>query len=299
MTFEQLRIFVAVAQREHMTRAAEDLNLSQPAVSAAIQALESRHAVTLFHRVGRRIELTEAGSLFLEEARAVLARAEAAEFVISELGGLKRGTLSIRASQTISSYWLPPHLVRFHRAYPDIRLRIGIGNTAQVAKAVLDGTTELGFVEGAIDDPAFSFEPVARDRLVLVVGADHPWAARGRVEPSELFDTAWILREAGSGTRSEFEASLKQLGLKPQDMRVAFELPSNEAVRAAVECGAGATVISEMVIEASLRSGALQQIGAPVVERPFLAIRHRDRYRSRAVDALLALIRAQMALQSV
>src|ERR1700676_3017483 len=139
MTLEQLRVFVAVAERQHVTRAAEALNLAQSAVSSAIAGLEARHEVKLFNRVGRGIELTEAGTLFLTEARAVLARAEAAELVLSELGGLKRGTLAVQASQTIASYWLPRHLVAFRRAYPGIDIRLGVGNTAQVAAAVHEG----------------------------------------------------------------------------------------------------------------------------------------------------------------
>src|SRR5262249_10184228 len=113
MTLEQLRIFEAVAQREHVTRAAEALNLTQSAVSAAIAALEDRHAVALFSRVGRRIELTDAGRLFLDEASAVLARARAAELALSEIAGLERGALTIYASQTIASYSLPFRLVSF------------------------------------------------------------------------------------------------------------------------------------------------------------------------------------------
>src|SRR5215831_21292372 len=204
MTLEQLRIFVAVAERQHMTRAAEALNLTQQAVSAAVVALENAHSVALFHRLGRRIELTEAGKVFLEEARSVLARAAAAELALSELGGLKRGTLAVQASQTIASYWLPRRLVAFHQVYPGIALHIGIGNSVQVAKAVSDGAAELGFVEGALDEPALSCERFGEDRLVLVVAAAHPWAVRDRVEVRELTDSDWVLREVGSGTRSAF-----------------------------------------------------------------------------------------------
>ncbi len=170
MTLEQLRIFVAVAERQHVTRAAEALNLAQSAASAAIAALETRHGTRLFHRVGRGIELTEAGRIFLDEAKAVLARAEAAELTLAELGGLKRGTLAVQASQTIASYWLPRHLVAFRRAFPEIEIRLGVGNTAEAAMAVREGAAELGFVEGAVDDPALSSVTVARDQLELVVG---------------------------------------------------------------------------------------------------------------------------------
>ena len=146
MTLEQLRIFVAVAEREHVTRAAEALNLTQSAVSAAVTALEARHGVALFDRVGRGVVLNPAGAVFLEEARAVLARAALAESALADLSGLAHGRLSIHASQTIASYWLPSRLAAFHAAHPGIDLAIAIGNTAQVARAVAEGETELGLV---------------------------------------------------------------------------------------------------------------------------------------------------------
>lgn len=290
MTLEQLRIFVAVAEREHVTRAAEALHLTQSAVSGAVQALEARHGVALFHRVGRRIELTQAGRVFLGEARAVLARAAAAELALAEFAGLRRGTLRLHASQTIASYWLPAHLVRFRRSYPQIELRLAVGNTAGVARAVLDGAAELGFVEGEVDEPALLGRRVGEDALVLVVGADHPWACGAPVTAAMLLETDWVLREPGSGTRSVFEAALRTAGVEAGRLNVVLELPSNEAVRAAVEAGAGATVISEAVAEARLRAGRLRQVPFSLPLRPFTALRHRERYRSRATEALLAII---------
>lgn len=290
MTLEQLRIFVAVAERQHVTRAAEALRIAQSAASASIAALEGRHGAKLFHRVGRGIELTEAGTLFLAEARAVLARAEAAELVLSELGGLKRGTLAVQASQTIASYWLPRHLVAFRRAHPGIDIRLAVGNTAQVAAAVHDGSAELGFVEGAVDDPALESRAVARDQLVVVVGTEHPWAGCGAVTPDRLAESDWVLREAGSGTRSVFEAALAGFGLPASRLRVALELPSNESVRAAVEAGMGATAISASVAAPSIEAGLLHQVGLTLPERSFHVLRHTARYRSRAADALLATI---------
>jgi DNA-binding transcriptional LysR family regulator len=290
MTLEQLRIFVAVAEREHVTRAAEALGLTQSGASAAIAALEARYGTPLFHRIGRRIELTEAGRGFLREARAVLARAAAAELALAELSGLKRGALSLHASQTIASYWLPRHLVRFRRAHPEVTLGVAIGNTAQVAKAVLDGAAELGFVEGAVDEPALAQQTIAEDRLVLVVGRDHPWAREARIEPADLTQTGWVLREPGSGTRSEFETALQGFGISPSRLRVVLELPSNEAVRAAVEAGAGATVISELVVAALLSAGRLHRVALDLPARSFSILRHRERYRSKAAEALLALV---------
>jgi DNA-binding transcriptional LysR family regulator len=290
MTLEQLRIFVAVAEEQHVTRAARALHLAQSATSAAIAALEARHGTKLFHRVGRGIELTQAGSLFLPEARAVLARASAAELALAELGGLERGTLTVHASQTIASYWLPRHLVAFHRAYPRIEIALVVGNTAQAAARVRDGTAELGFVEGAVDDALLSSVTVARDRLVLVVAPEHPWASGKRLAPQDLPGSTWVLREQGSGTRSAFESALTGYGLQPADLTVALCLPSNEAVRAAVEAGLGATVISASVAAPSLEAGLLKEVALTLPERAFHVLRHRERYHSRAADALMALI---------
>jgi len=291
MTLEQLRIFVAVAEREHMTQAAEVLNLTQSAVSAAVSTLEGAYSTTLFHRVGRRIELTDAGRLFLGEARAVLARAAAAEQALADLGELKRGTLALQASQTVASYWLPRHLVAFQRIYPRVMIRLGIGNTVQVVKSLIDGVAELGFAEGAVDEPVLATERIDCDRLVLVVAPQHSWATRDRLQPHDLTKSDWVLREVGSGTRSALEATLAQLGVAPGSLKVVLELPSNEAVREAVEAGAGATVTSQLVAEAGLRSGALRQVAIDLPQRPFFIVRHRERHRSKAVEALVALVK--------
>ncbi len=291
MTLDQLRIFVAVAERQHVTRAAEALNIVQSAVSAAVSGLEERHAVKLFHRVGRGIELTDAGRVFLEEARAVLARAEAAERVLADLSGLRRGSLRVHASQTIASHWLPRHLVAFRAAHPDITIRLAVGNTAEVARAVADGSAELGFVEGEVEDPVLASAAVAQDRLVLVVPAGHPFSARETLTAADLAGHPWVLREAGSGTRSAFEAALAAAELALADVTVSLELPSNEAVLAAIEAGAGASVLSEAVVAGKLAAGALVAPPFPLPARTFRMLRHRERYRSRAADALLGLIR--------
>ena len=295
MTLEQLRIFVAVAERQHVTHAASALNLAQSAVSHAVTALEARHDTKLFNRVGRGIELTEAGRVFLAEARAVLARAEAAELALGELGSLKRGTLSVQASQTIAGYWLPRHLVAFRRTYPQIQIRLAIGNTAQVAAAVEGGMAELGFVEGAVENEHFASTPVARDQLIVVVGPEHPWVGRPRLTPGDLREGEWVLREPGSGTRSVFEDALARLGIEPGALRIQLELPSNEAVRAAVEAGLGATAISASVAAPSIEAGLLHEMRFRLPEREFHVLRHRERYRSRAADALLAMVATSRA----
>jgi len=291
VTLEQLRIFIAVAEREHVTKAAESLNLSQSAVSSAIAALEARHAVTLFHRVGRGIELTGAGTLFLAEARAVLNRAAAAERTLAEVSGLERGTLSIYASQTIASYWLPPKLVHFHKAHPKIAISLHAANTAQVAKAVCDGAADIGFAEGPVEHEDLIQQTVARDRLVIAVAPSHPWGTVEKLNVSDLVQSDWVLRESGSGTRAEFEDALQKQGLELSQLTVVLEVPSNEAARLAVEEGAGATALSELAAAPGLRSNRLKAAPFDLPQRGFTALRHRERYLSKAATALLDFIK--------
>ena len=291
MTLEQLRVFLEVAGRQHVTRAAEHLHLTQSAVSASIAALEARHAVKLFDRIGRRIELTEAGRLFVPEARATLARAEAAELVLADLSGSTIGRVRVHASQTVASYWLPQHLVRMRGTHPKVELELTLGNTTQVARAVSEGAADLGVVEGAVSLPDLERHVVGLDRLVLVVGRHHPWAGRRQVPHTAYGETGWVLREIGSGTRAAFEEHLAELGLDVAELPIALELPSNEAVLAAVAAGRSASVLSDRAAKSGLAEGEVVAVGPPLRDREFLALRHSGRYHTRAASALLQIIR--------
>jgi DNA-binding transcriptional LysR family regulator len=293
MTLEQLAIFIAVAEREHLTRAADAIHLTPSAVSSAIKNLEQHYGVELFHRIGRRIELTDTGRIFLTEARDTLARARSAELVLSELGGLLRGTLSVYASQTIASYWLPPRLMRFRAAFPGIDLTLTLGNTRTVANAVMSGHADLGFVEGELDEPALATSAVDQDELVIVVAPSHLWAKRDRVTPAALGETSWVMRELGSGTRSVFETALTRLGVSPQVLPVALVLPSNEAILSALSGGQCAAAISRLAARSHIDAGHLVAIDLPLGSRTFLALHHKERHRSRAALELSSICAAE------
>ena len=281
MTLDQLRIFVCVAEREHMTRAADALGMTQSAVSGAIRALEDRHAVALFDRVGRKIELTRNGRIFLEEARTVLRSASNADQTLRDLRGLKRGNINIHASQTTASYWLPERLAHFKKSFPEIAIELTIGNTTHVASAVADGTAEIGFVEDSVQDPTLNVRMMHNDLLAIVVHSAHPWSKlRRHPKADEILSAQWVMRERGSGTRSVFEQALQRIGVKPAQLHVSLELPSNESVRAAVEAGAGAAAISHSVVRSALLSGQLSVVPFQTIERPFLALTHRQRRAS-------------------
>jgi DNA-binding transcriptional LysR family regulator len=288
MTLEQLRIFAAVAERGHVTRAAKVLGISQSAASAAIAMLETRYGTKLFDRIGRGIQLTETGRLFLPEARAVLDRASMAASVLQELAGQTTGLVAIAASQTIATYWLPRRLAAFHAANPGVRLNVVIRNTREVETAVAEGEVNLGLVEGPTQHPALIRQHIDQDHLVLVVAPNLAPLPADRTGKIDLRGINWVIREAGSGTRRGLEDLASRDGLTLDDLNIFMVLPSNEAVREAIEAGAGATVISRHVVAASIAAGRLIEIPIDLPQRHYALVRHRDRHTTFTQQALLA-----------
>lgn len=286
MTLEQLRVFVAVAERLHMTRAAEALGLTQSAVSAAVAALEGRYGVRFFDRVGRGLALTEAGRVFLPEATSVLLRARTAEQALTDLAGLRRGTLELAASQTISTYWLPGLMARFARAHPGVNLRLIAGNTREVARAVAVGEAELGFVEGPVDDHSLLRQPVGGDRIGLYAAAD---AFAGPLGAEDLATARWALREPGSGTRAHFEQAAAARGLDPARLQVVLELPSNEAVLSAAADGELIAAVSELAAAPFVVAGRVTRLDFDLGERRFERLTHKARLPSAAGKAFIGL----------
>lgn len=288
MTLDQLRVFVEVAERGHVTRAAEALQMSQSAASAAIAALERLHQIKLFDRVGRGIELTEPGRIFLREARAVLDRAAMARSVLEDLAGCPAGPIALAASQTIATYWLPRRLAAFHAAHPRVRLHVVIRNTREVESAVADGEVSIGLVEGPTQHAALLRTRLDHDQMVLVVAAGRAPLPAGPSGKVDLRALNWVIREPGSGTRRGFEDLAAREGLSLEDLNIFLVLPGNEAVREAVEAGAGATIISRHVVASAIAAGTLTEIPIELPQREYALVRHRERHATPAQKALAA-----------
>ena len=276
-----------------MTHAATKLGLSQSAVSAAISALEARHDVRLFDRVGRRVSLTEGGRIFVREARAVLNRAETAELILNDLSTKPRGQLRLHASQTVASYWLPSRLMNLHARYPEIRVDLAVGNTSSVAAAVQEGRADLGLVEGEVSFGSLRRQVVDRDRLVLVMAAGHPLAGMPDLDVALYKEFPWVLREVGSGTRSELDANLAKEGLLSNELDIVLELPSNEAVLAAVASGDSLTILSGRAVAAMVSAGWVQAPDLPHGERPFTTLTHPQRHQTQALKTFQELLREE------
>lgn len=287
MTLEQLRVFVATANDLNMTRAAKRLNLTQPAISAAIAALEARHAIQLFNRIGRKLELTETGRLFLHEAREIIARVDHAQRRLHDLSDLLSGEVRLAASQTVATYWLPPRMARFAGAYPGIALPLAVGNTAQTVDAVLSGRADIGVIEGTIDEPVLVSRRVGGDRLGLFAAPQHPLVGRPLVA-QDLRDAVWVLRETGSGTLNHLAACLADAGIAIADLNVRLELPSNGAVLEAVAVGGLVTAVSTMAVTSRLASGSLRGLDYNMPQRDFLMLTHSAREPGHAAQAFIA-----------
>lgn len=270
--------------------------MTQSAVSAAISSLETRYGVSLFDRIGRGIVLNSAGQVFVNEAKRIVTDVSHAQTFLTELSGAPAGRLRIAASQTVASYWMPPILVRFSARFPKVELRLLAGNTETAARAVLRHEVDLGVVEGRLSEPGLLVEPVARDRLVLIVGPDHPWADGRAIHVRDLTSTTWIMRETGSGTRAAFQDDLAELELDPAELRILMELPTNEACLAAVAAGQSATVLSRRAAATAIEAGQLKEVRFRLSVRHFTALRHPERHGSLALRELMAMFHGDTAV---
>lgn len=281
-SLRELEVFCAIARHEHVGRAAEEVALSQSAASQALAQLEKGLGQPLFDRHGRSLTLNENGRLLLPQARALLGSAEELQALLA--GGAL--SLHLGASTTIANYLLPVELARFRTAHPGARVRLKVGNTADVVAAVAAMDVDFGLIEGACHHPDLLVHNWQRDELVVIAPPGHPFACR-RPARAELASAPWLLREAGSGTREEVERSLlASIG----ELNVDIELGDSEAIWRAVAAGLGLSCLSRSIVAAPLASGQLVEIatGLAPLERWLRVVRHRARPVTRGMQSFLA-----------
>ena len=278
-----LRIFATVVDQHGFSRAAAALYISQPAVSKSVQELENQLGVLLIDRSQRRLMLTEAGSILFEHAQRLFAVERAAEAALEQLHGLKRGRLSIGASQTIGTYLLPPLLGQYHQRYPGVQLSLEIENTQRVIDDLRTQPLDLAFVEGPVSDPDLVVSTWRTDRLVIIAPPRHPLTNQ-RVSLEQVTQYPYVQRESGSGTRNIVEQALHERGVS---LNVALELGSNQAVKQAVIAGLGISIVSEATLELEQNTGILAVIEPHdfYLSRPLSQVTIQGRPESRALAA--------------
>jgi DNA-binding transcriptional LysR family regulator len=251
----RLVVFRAVAERRSFRKAAEELYLTQPAVSLQIKALEEDLGVQLFDRGGAQIALTEAGSVLLKYAGQAHAALAQAELEIAALGGEHAGQLALGASTTIAQYVLPRLLGEFRREHPRVLPTLISGNTEQIVEAVEQQKIALGFIEGPAHSRNVKTTPFLEDELALIVSTAHEWSELESISAAEIAAAPLLLRERGSGTRRVLELALERQGVKRNALHIVMELDSTEAIKSAVEAGLGVGFVSRWAIAKDLRLG--------------------------------------------
>jgi DNA-binding transcriptional LysR family regulator len=254
VTLRQLRYFLAVAERESFTAAAEVLLVAQPTVSQAVKELEREVRFPLFEQAGRRVRLTEAGRLLRRHADRILGEVDAIESSMSELWGGHAGRLVVGASSTPGTYLLPPVLGRLREDSPRVEVVLEIADTGEVLQRLQEGRLDLGVVGEAKFPSGIHALPLTEERLLLILSPAHALAAKRWVTPADLFDQPWIMRETGSSTREVIRRALAGQGV---DCRVVMELGSTEAIKKAVAAGLGLAFVSEHAVELEQQAGVL------------------------------------------
>lgn len=256
----RLKVFRAVAEQQSFRKAAERLNLSQPAVSQNIHALEEELGATLFDRSGNRVRLTQAGTVLLRYARRSAQLAREALDALAKVEGEPRGELRLGASTTVAQYILPRMLGAFQKQYPHIALSVTSGNTEHVVELLLHGRIAMGIIEGPASSRELRKRRFLEDRMVLIVPRGHPWAAMREISPDSLRDVPLLMREPGSGSRRVVELALKRSGLNLGQLNVAMDLDSTEAILSGVEAGLGVGFVSQWAIGKEVRLGTLKPV---------------------------------------
>ena len=291
ITLNELRTFAAVAEHLSFSAAAHELGLSQPSVSYQVKELEAALGVALLDRLGKRVRLTEAGSVLFDYARRTQNLLDEAALAVEQLRGMQRGTLRVGATSTVGVYLVPSALGGFKKLHPDLQIVLQIGTRAQMQEAVLRGSTDLAVYSDPSQDPELAALPFMDDELGLVVPAGYEPMPRGRLTLADLAGESFLVREAGSGTREAIDRAAARSGVR---LNVAMELGSNSAIKQAVKSGLGVAVLSRHSLGLELRDGTLVELdveGFPV-RRSWSIVHLRRRLLPAAVAGFVEYLRS-------
>ena len=289
LSLRQWEVFCAIAQSGSTVAAAHSMGLSQSAISAALQQLEGGMGAQLFSRAGKRLVLNDLGRSLWPEAQNLLEQALLLERATQAAMPVAPVQLRLAASTTIANHVLPPILAGFMQRYEQVRFDVVIGNTREVAQAVIDARVDLGFIEGASHWPELEVQPWRDDELVLIAAANDPLVQHAQQSPltvQELRACRWLLREEGSGTREAVEfAVLAHLHEWP----VVAVLGSSEAICTAVARGAGISCLSRVIAQPWIDRGELAVVASrlPPMGRQFALLQRRGKKRSPLLEALV------------
>jgi DNA-binding transcriptional LysR family regulator len=296
MDTRQLAALVAVVDRSSFSHAAEQLGVTQPAVSLSIRSLERKLGATLIDRSGRQIEPTQAGRAVYRIAQRMLALEDDLARGVGDETGMLAGLIQIGASTGPGERLLPRLLIEFHTANPEVMVSLRVEDTEAIIERVLDRQLEAGIVGAERLHRSLLYEPFLRDEVVLCVPIGHPFANR-LMTLADLRATPLILQQEGAGVRSVIERELRAAGVRQRDLTIVGELGLQESVKSAVESGFGVTFLSRLAIARELDEGRLttSSVQGLSVSRLFYTVRSSRGPVSRPVRAFLEFARESLA----
>lgn len=256
----KLKVFRVVADTLNYRRAAGELHLTQPAVSAQIRSLEESLGIALFDRIGRETSLTLAGTTLLKYVRQIEAITNDAIAALVSFGGKEGVELSIGASHTLAVYLLPKLLPPLLREWPRLRIHVMGGSTHDVLQALTMHQIGVALIEAPAHRPDLKIEAFGEDELTLIARPDHCWAEKSLVRAEELVQEPILLREPGSGLRQFVEDYLERNGVLKERLYSSIDINSTEGIIAAVESGLGVGFVPSMAIEKELKMGSVKAI---------------------------------------
>ncbi|MFC4559527.1 LysR family transcriptional regulator [Virgibacillus kekensis] len=288
----QLHVFATVAEKKNFSRAAEELHMTQPAVSQYIRSLEESTGTRLLERTNKYVRLNKAGEIVYHHAKEILGLYTSMQNLIDDLTHKASGSLSIGASYTFGEYVLPRIIAVMQKTYPDIHPDVTIGNTAEVAELVSTHQLDIGIVEGHFKEQQLNIENLANDKMYIVAAADHPLAQNDLVRREALEKERWIVRESGSGTREAMEKMFEEYDISPTE-KMSFS--STQPIKEAVGAGLGITQLSEWAIQKEVRYGELRIL--PVEGFPFtrqFTFITKSPFQTKALEVFIELLRNRM-----
>lgn len=295
---QYLQVFMTVAEKQNFSRAAEELHMTQPAVSQYIQALEGKIGTKLLERTNKYVRLNKAGVIVYHHAKEILGLYTKMQSLVDDLTNHASGPLTIGASYTFGEYVLPHVIAKMQDQYPDIRPTIAIGNTAEIAELVTTHQLDVGIVEGHFANRKLAVEPFANDSMFIVASKNHVLVQKdSEVNESDLESETWIVRENGSGTREALEMMFQKYGITPIKR---MEFGSTQLIKESVEAGLGLSLLSYWAIQKDLQLGTLKVIhlkGLPFT-REFSIVTNTS-FQTKALQVFLKILRNDKKLTTL
>ncbi len=286
MNLNQLKIFYTTAKKGNLSVAAQELFISQPAVTKGIQRLQEFYDIKFIDHIGKKLTLTDAGEVLYEIAEKIFELESRAEESIRDFQQRKRGHIRILSSESFGDYYLPHAIIPFSKAYPLVRISMNILPTEQVVEHTATLNNDLGFISYPVEHPKLLLREVLQDQLVIITSPDHLLTRKQTLAPQDLKNELLIMHETGSAPRKALEEYIRKNDLF---VKIHLEISSNHAIKRAVEDGLGIALISRRVAIEEIRAGRLAAIpmSDPSMIRKYYMVHHKDKYLSEPLQSFI------------